>query len=338
VTRDMCLAVCGLLLSCVAACGSDASKQCPSCPTGQVCDQSTKTCVPSGSQCPVAGCGANATCRGDNVCVCLQGWSDCNDDLDSPTGDGCECGKACSGNQCGSSACSPATPSSCGARNGYCAVSVCKPCPSGTYNCDGLAECEAFLPCGTSTCDPTAVGVCGGSGMYCAATAACTPCPTGKYNCDFVAACESSQPCGQPTGCIQECTGSYEYLCVKDSASRCQECLESSHCRGNPRSNGPTCDTSDLAGTGSNFCLCASAADCANSTVGHLCKAVAGANPKLMTCTCDTDLDCPSPYAVCEGSLFKRCQKPCASDPDCARGVVTGTCDTATGKCTFPDI
>jgi hypothetical protein len=117
--------------------------------------------------------------------------------------------------------------------------------------------------------------------------------------------------------------------------NHCTECLNDTHCKVNPRSYGPKCDTSDLAGTGFNFCLCASAADCASSTVGKLCKAVAGANPKLTQCTCDTGSDCPVTHPICEGSLFKLCKKRCAGPTDCIRNGMQGTCDTKTGACSY---
>lgn len=104
----------------------------------------------------------------------------------------------------------------------------------------------------------------------------------------------------------------------------------------NPRSYGPTCDTSDLAGTGYSFCICSTDADCASYGMGNICKAVAGANPKLKQCTCNTDQDCPTTHPICEGGLFKRCKPLCKRDTDCVQGGVQGTCDTQTGKCSYP--
>jgi hypothetical protein len=153
-----------------------------------------------------------------------------------------------------------------------------------------------------------------------------------------VETCESNSATCASTGCDKQCTDFSEQQCVYDPAKqRCQECLDDTHCRQNPRSYGPKCDSSDLAGTGSNFCVCASAAECNNSTVGKLCKAVAGTNPKLTQCTCDTDADCPSTHPICEGSLFKICKKRCTGPADCIRNGVQGSCDTGTGICTYPD-
>jgi hypothetical protein len=137
---------------------------------------------------------------------------------------------------------------------------------------------------------------------------------------------------------VKECSSFDEYLCVKDPADgdRCEECLTNADCNKNPRSYGPTCDTSDIAGTGYSFCICAVDADCANKTMGNICKAVAGADPKLKQCTCDSDADCPTTHPICEGSLFKRCRAGCTSDADCVKGGVQGTCDTATGECSYP--
>lgn len=331
------LACMAALLAVLASCSDDDGGGCPQCPTGQVCDTATNTCVPDNpNTCPAAGCGANASCRSDGTCSCQLGWSDCNLDLGTTGGNGCECDKACNGLVCGTSGCDATQANACGNRASYCNAGTCTPCPPGKYNCDGINDCEASQPCNAAFCSPTTKDACGTS-QYCA-SGACTPCPTGKYNCDGINDCESSTACGATGSCVQECMDQAEYKCVKNPAQnkRCEECLNDTHCKDNPRSNGPTCDATDLAGTGWNFCICATNADCATSTVGKVCKAATGVpNPKLKTCTCNTDADCPAPYTICEGSLFKRCQKRCATNADCLRNSIQGTCDTKTGKCDF---
>ncbi len=190
----------------------------------------------------------------------------------------------------------------------------------------------------TASCSSSTKGACGDKGQFCKA-GTCSKCPAKKYNCDGVGDCESSTACGAISKCDKACTDAQESHCVKNPAqkNRCEECLTDKHCSINPRSNGPFCDTSNLAGTGFNFCICKSASDCAKSTVGKVCKAIAGVpNPKLKQCTCDTAKDCPSTHKICDGSVFKRCVKPCTSNSDCIKGAIQGTCDTKTGKCSYP--
>ncbi len=80
---------------------SEEQKQCPACGAGFTCNQATGQCVPvSASGCPAGGCGTNATCRQDNVCVCAAGYSDCDGNLGT-TGNGCECAGMCNGATCG---------------------------------------------------------------------------------------------------------------------------------------------------------------------------------------------------------------------------------------------
>ena len=278
--------LCLTFVLCVYGCGDedDDQKACPTCGAGLVCDPATGTCVSAGGQCTPSKCGAHASCGSGNTCACDQGWYDCNKDLQTQGGDGCESSKTCS------SGCSPTTKNACGDMNQFCKAGACTKCPSGKYNCDGVGDCESSTACGISTkCDKT-------------------------------------------------CMDATEYHCVKNPAkkNRCEACLMDAHCKNNPRSDGPFCDTSDLAGTGFTFCICKSNADCASSTVGKVCKAASGAsNPKLKGCTCSTDKDCPATHSICEGSMFKRCQKHCTSNSDCKRGSIQGTCDTKTGKCSF---
>jgi len=131
-----------------------------------------------------------------------------------------------------------------------------------------------------------------------------------------------------PPGCVKECVEFYDFLCVKDPASgNCEACLNDSHCKNNPRSDGPICDTAN------QMCVCNQTSDCASATTGLKCLMVG--NYKM--CTCDTDTDCPAPYTICDGTLIKRCVKRCTTDSNCTKGGFTGTCDTGTGKCSYPD-
>lgn len=380
------LAVCAVSIGVVALAGcSEDKKQCPACGAGFACDPATGQCVPAvTSGCPAGGCGANATCRQDNVCVCVAGFADCNGNL-SGAGDGCECQGLCNGTICGGAGtCNPGTPNACGQSGSYCNAGACAPCPAGKFNCDGMNDCEAATACGSASCspstpnacgknqycngtmcatcpagkyncdgvndcesatpcgcDPAKANDCGGSDQYCGANRTCEPCPASVYNCDGVDQCESSSSCNTPSGpCEKECTDFNETHCVKNPAAnnRCEECLSTTDCTNNPRAMGPICDTSDLAGTGFSFCICKTEADCVTSTTGKLCRATEGVpNPNLKQCTCDTDADCPGEYSICEGSLFKLCRKRCENSDYCYRNGVQGWCDTATGKCSYPD-
>jgi hypothetical protein len=375
------MAMLAVFMLCMAGCSDDDNgSKCGTCPPGTACNEATGACEPSSAGCPAGGCGANASCRDNMICVCNLGFVDCNQDLQTG-GDGCECSESCDGKSCGTGACDPSTKDSCGFATSYCDNGTCKPCPGSTLNCDGLDDCETSGPCTGGSCDgkdcgsitqyckdgacvpcPTGKFNCDGSGdcesstlcagscdpsvkdscpkvdEYCGPGNKCVPCPTGKFDCDGIADCESTGDCLDPNGCVKECSDFDEYLCVKDPAdnNRCEECLTDADCKKNPRSHGPTCDTSDLAGTGYSFCICATDADCASHSMGNICKAAAGANPKLKQCTCETDQDCPSTHPICEGSLFKRCKPRCTSDTDCVKGGVQGTCDTQSGKCSYP--
>jgi hypothetical protein len=368
----------------LAGCSED-KKQCPKCDPGYICNEASGQCVLITLGCPVGGCGANATCRQDDVCVCKAGYSDCNGDLGG-SGGGCECEGGCDGAACGGAGqCDPGAPAACGPSGSYCNAGVCTPCPPGKFNCDGVNECESSQCGGTPGCDPMKAGVCG-KNQFCNGTM-CATCPDGKYNCDGIQECEATEPCGcdpekradcgdasqfcdsnricgacppgqyncdgvgnceateqctsQPTGpCDKECTDFSETHCVKNPAARnrCEECLGSEDCRNNPRAMGPICDTSDLAGTGFNFCICTSGADCLDSNTGRLCKIAEGVpNPLLRQCVCDTKADCPKDYPICEGSVFKRCRARCTDDSYCIRSGFQGSCDKATGECSYPD-
>lgn len=128
-----------------------------------------------------------------------------------------------------------------------------------------------------------------------------------------------------PGGCLKECTDFYDYLCVKDPSGVCKACLEDKHCTINPRSDGPFCDKAG------KLCVCKVEADCQGQTTGTKCLKVGN----YMMCACNTDADCPAIYTICEGTVIKKCVKPCTSNADCQKGGFTGTCDTKTGKCSY---
>ncbi len=352
--------VCVVLTSLmIAACSSSGSGgSCPQCLAGQVCSPATGyQCVPAAGPtgCPATGCGASATCRTDNVCTCSAGFVDCNQDLGLAPSNGCECQGGCAGAACAATpGCSPSTPNACGHNTLYCAATTCLACPPSTFNCDGVADCEETTACGvTSTCSPASAFACG-TDQYCNGSV-CTTCEAEMLNCDGINGCESAKPCDDPPpvpgDCDPSCTEAYATFCVKNPArgNLCEECLTDAHCTTNPRSHGPHCNTTDLAGTGANWCVCTDHSECASSTLGKKCNLVDTAVPKaaFKQCTCEVDADCNAPYIICEGgsSGFGRCRMPCREDdpatPDnedtCYWAGMVGKCDVASGKCDYSD-
>ncbi len=184
-----------------------------SCPTGQVCDDSLKRCVPDiqrppdygirdltavpeSGVCPVAvpdrcgtvcvdltadrdHCGAcDKACGPSAVCVggsceCDEGWSDCNND----STDGCECAGDCDGSSCQQAGlCSETSAHSCGDAAHYCSAGACVACPAGKQNCDGTGSCECSAGCAGSSCaagDPCAGVSCGANEECVSGTCQC---------------------------------------------------------------------------------------------------------------------------------------------------------------------
>jgi hypothetical protein len=143
---------------------------------------------------------------------------------------------------------------------------------------------------------------------------------------------DAKKPSNAPPVCDPECWDFYDFNCVKvkqpNGAEFCRECTDNTHCTGNPRYSGPTCNTAD------NMCICNTNADCSVQTVGSLCKLVGN----YMMCTCDTDADCRvPPYTLCTGDLIKKCRKPCETNEDCEEGGFWGFCNVETGICEYDD-
>jgi len=132
---------------------------------------------------------------------------------------------------------------------------------------------------------------------------------------------------GKPSICASVCLKQKSYLCVKNSASKCTECLKDAHCKGNPGSLGGTCSTSKSGG----FCVCKTNAECAGKTHGTRCVGNTAANK---ICGCKVNADCKAPMK-CLGTLFgnKVCARLCTKNADCTSATYK-YCDKATGKCT----
>ncbi len=340
------LTACALAAGVLAAsCSSNDGKSCPQCLPGQICNQATGTCVPVGVGCPATGCGTNALCRADNVCSCNAGFVDCNQDLGQPGSNGCECAGGCSGAACATAGgCVATIANACGGSTLFCSAGTCAPCPPGQFNCDGINDCESATACGGAGCDRDLQGDCGGSDKFCDANLLCAACPEGQYNCDGIQLCESYVPCVPISGdCDPSCQKDDRRKCAKNPAKNnfCEECLTTEHCQNNPGSMGPFCDTSDLAGTGQNYCICKTESDCATSTQGHRCLVSPSgtSNPAFKQCSCKTGADCPQSYPLCmygdSKYVLGRCTPRCTKDDDC-EGLGLGTaayCQRDTGQC-----
>ena len=193
---------------CSAGCsgGDGDSEKCGTCPEGTECNKATNTCEPVWSECPAEGCGANASCKDGNVCACLEGFSDCNQDLSLSGSDGCECSGGCDGKSCGTGSCDPAIFTSCGGATAFCDSGTCKPCPANLLNCDGVDDCEEDGPCTSGTnCSSKQKNSCGEDPVHVCLDGNCDNCPAGKLNCDGVDDCEIS---GESCPCDPAAKGS----------------------------------------------------------------------------------------------------------------------------------
>ncbi len=119
--------------------------------------------------------------------------------------------------------------------------------------------------------------------------------------------------------CDPSCMDQDISLCPRlPGEGRCVECLDDSHCLGNPGALGNRCDRER------NFCICDSDADCAGNHRGAHCEL---AN---QMCVCRGDSECRPPLPLCVGTDVKTCRPACLSDKDCGNFP---KCDLATGRC-----
>ncbi len=322
----------GALLALGLLACSENSNNAPTCPAGYAPDALGRCCTPQGSCLGATPCGANTTQQAGGGCSCIAPFADCNGNIGLPGGDGCECNGQCSGGQCNASICDPATKSACGSQASFCeAISLrCTSCPAGKHDCDGLGTngCEsddASCGGGAGQCSATAANACPSHEQYCdSSQLTCQPCPSGMHNCDGLGPCESTKDCA-PSGCEASCQEENQIYCVRDPARNnlCTPCLEDAHCRANPSSRGPFCDTAK------NLCYCKTAADCAGDRRGSICKEAGS----VKSCSCDDDIDCKVPeYTKCSPTVFGNCIKPCKTTQDCD-DPVNEYCDVESGLC-----
>lgn len=127
----------------------------------------------------------------------------CSDDDGTKTCPPCGAGLQCNpqtGNCEAISSCQPTTPNACVESTQYCAGTSCTSCPVGTFNCDGVNDCECTTGCtGTQctsgACSRSTANSCGSQSMYCNTVGACQACSTGAYNCDGLDDCECANGC-----------------------------------------------------------------------------------------------------------------------------------------------
>jgi hypothetical protein len=180
----------------------------------------------------------------------------------------------------------------------YCDVDTCKRCPTGTYNCDGVQECESDTPCGTETCELFGSNTCGSQSRYCdETTKTCMDCPAGSYNCNQAGGdCECTTGC-DGTSCSTDCTaeigcGDTSLYCDFGTCTPCPtgkancnqkgdcECIgicDGTTCRGEE-----TCDYYDTNVCGGDKSLWCYEGECTSCTGGYFnCNGTEG-------CECDS--------------------------------------------------
>lgn len=196
----------------VAGCSEDSSS-CPTCPAGEVCNESTGKCGAPAADAQVNVnvcqdlCGLNTDCTSDQDCRCKKGWNDCNTDISKTGGDGCECSQECVGTACGTGKrdCEPTIYNSCGDKNLYCKGTTCAKC-EGMYNCDGIDTCEESEPCAKDGCEIFGNKACGSQSQYCDdESGKCLECEEGTYNCSANGGdCECKNGC-DGSSCLDIC-------------------------------------------------------------------------------------------------------------------------------------
>jgi hypothetical protein len=188
---------------------------CDDCPTGSWnCDgtnncEASQDCAANG--CDLLGsktCGSSGKyCDAQSQCqACATGTQNC--DLAGGT---CECTSGCDGASCkkecdGKSGCGDVTK--------FCEIGVCKPCPTGKFNCNSADGCECEGGCdgakckGSQSCDFSDADVCGGDTSQWCSSNACTACSTGFFNCNKTKGCECDKAGCSGSACAGKCFGS----------------------------------------------------------------------------------------------------------------------------------
>lgn len=326
---------------CALPCKLDAD--CPDSPR-PFCDVASGKCVAcsTSDHCKISPEGA--LCR-NNTCTCASD-GDCAGDR--PWGNTCRL------------ATTPGGVSRCGCEtDGDCGGNANGPKCKTIYNkctCEGDGDCakapyttcaEPYTAATYKHCQRPCAGDadCVGKGGACdTSTSKCVACLDDSHcQSSYWPVCDVARKKCVECKNDSHCAGSEPYC---DAASgTCVACESNADCQGSQ--NGSVCDagscgcSADVDCKGAypwggtciaGSCGCSTDADCAGNPNGPTCYA---AHNK---CTCSGDAQCTeAPYTTCaapySSASYTHCQKPCASDADCAGLTGLATCDTATGKC-----
>jgi hypothetical protein len=301
---------------CVACAAAD---DCKNSPNGSLCEETKCTCK------------ADADCKGDypwgNKCITTSKRCGCDADGDcaaNPNGPKCQATfHKCT---CETDAeCSKAPYTRCARPYAGSSYKHCQKA------CASSADCASRT--GLKICD-AAKGIC----VACMQDTDCTS--------SYSPYC--SPPLGKCVACKEDshCTTRDKPFCDA-SQGKCIECNANADCANSM--DGKVCDkgnckcVSDADCSGSypwgkkciksyGRCGCDADADCSGNPHGAKCYAT------YNKCTCAGDGECKSaPYTKCaapySSASYNHCQKPCASDTDCAGLSGLKTCNQGTGKC-----
>lgn len=318
--------------------------------TKPYCSNTLGTCV---------ACDEDAHCAGTATPICdtTRGvCAECKDDSGCTSGKGW--GNKCITNSQGLKQCRCAA-------SGDCASNVNGPTCStkeGKCSCASAADCKS-IPTNTSCSLPYLDAAYKHCRKPCAVNTDCgvgLKCHKTTFDC---VECLSSKDCTSSLYNICDTTLSRCVACLKDTdcsgtaspycdaaAGKCVVCKTNTDCAKSP--DGALCDKGactckvdqdckttypwgakclSISTTNSKRCGCSSHNDCASNPNGPRCYTLHN------KCSCATATECTvTPYKNCENpypnAKYKHCQKPCASDLDCAAHTHK-RCHKTSGKC-----
>lgn len=218
----------------------------------------------------------------------------------------------------GAASCKPSVVNSCTDKLRYCEAntSICKACPAGMFNCDGINDCESPTDCASGGCELFGAKTCGSQNRYCdVASSTCKPCASGTSNCSLNGGdCECTTGC-DGTSCKTECkaatgcTDTSKYCdfgtckpcpAGKFNCNNKDDCECSGGCNGTICKGSTTCDYSDAdvcGGDTTQWCWQGKCQACStgwfncNKTKGCECDS-AGCNGAACAGTCSGG-ECP---------------------------------------------
>ena len=305
------------------------------CAAGQVCDATSKTCVPASTAGACASCTTADDCpAGGWTCVPLSTGQACLPPC--TTSDDCTTGWTCFNGACapGGFSCAGCNVDGCTSANDVCdtntgnCTSPQSQCGACTYDweCGDGNACHSFGP-NLSVCVPRCSG-----GAACPGGANCITDDTSGYKvCEpkGTTCCFDENPanCPDTNACTPACGGGTPHC----KLGVCVACLEDAHCPqgqtcntnngtcsgGGPQCGGGTPHWNEAKGT----CV-----QCLNDTHcgGSVC------NPQTNTCENDICGTCADPYPACAEVNGEFYCVQCTDDSYCGQG---GTCQIDTYSC-----